>query len=198
MAEGLFRAALARAGVEATVHSAGLVTQGQEASAHGVSAMERRGIDIAAHRSRRLTTYHVEQADLIVGMELQHVREAAVLAPGAMHRCFTLPELARRLVAIGPQPDDEPLDDYLRRAAAGRTTRDLLGNRPDDEVADPYGSSARDYERTAVEIEGHVATVVRHLHPSSPDASSPPPSRDTAPGGTTCASPSAPTTPASS
>lgn len=165
MAEGLFRRDLAVAGVDAVVESAGLVTQGQEASRHGVTAMARRGIDIDAHRSRRLTSYLVDEADLIVGMERQHVREVAVLAPAAFERTFTLPELARAATALGPRARDEPLDDWLRRAAAGRRPADMLGHDPADEVADPIGRSAKHYERTATEIEGLVRVVVDHLYP---------------------------------
>ncbi len=82
MAEGLLGQRLAGRGVDATVHSAGLVTENQPASDHGVDAMARRGIDISGHRSRRLDAGMVAGADLVVGMERQHVREAAVLAPG--------------------------------------------------------------------------------------------------------------------
>lgn len=165
MAEALFRRDLAAAGVDAVVESAGLVTQGQEASRHGVTAMARRGLDIDAHRSRRLSPYLIDEADLIVGMERQHVREVAVTDPEAFPRAFTLPELARRAASIGPRPAAEPLDDWLRRAAADRRPTDLLGFDPADEVADPIGRSAKHYERTATELEGLVRTVVAHLFP---------------------------------
>ena len=95
MAEGLLRDRFERAGIDARVHSAGLVTERQPASAHGVDAMSRRGIDIGTHRSRLLAAGDVRDADLIIGMELQHVREVAVLDRDAFARTFTLPELAR-------------------------------------------------------------------------------------------------------
>jgi protein-tyrosine phosphatase len=168
MAEGLLRHHLAAAGVDAHVHSAGLVTQDQPASEHGVDAMARRGIDIAGHRSRRLAAELVGPADLVVAMELQHVREVAVLDMAAFPRTFTLPELARRLRAIGPRPASVAVADHLARAGAGRRTADLLGRRPDDEVADPIGRPARDYERTASQLEELVRVVVEHLFPSTP------------------------------
>jgi protein-tyrosine phosphatase len=167
MAEGLFRRDLAAAGVDAVVESAGLVTQGQEASRHGVDAMARRGVDIDAHRSRRLSGYLVDEADLVVGMERGHVREVAVLDAAAFRRTFTLPELVRRGRAIGPRPRDEPLDHWLERASAGRRPADLLGSDPSDEIADPIGRSAKHYERTADEIESLVRTAVDLLFPPS-------------------------------
>lgn len=165
MAEGLLRHRLSQRGIDAHVHSAGLVTQDRPASEPGVDAMARRDVDIRAHRSRRLLADMVEHADLVIGMERNHVREAAVLAGGGFERSFTLPELARRCQATGARGAEEPLPDYLRRIAEGRRPADLLGDDPADEVDDPYGRSARDYERTAAEIEDLVDTVVAHLFP---------------------------------
>ncbi len=166
MAEGLLRRRLGRAGVDAHVHSAGLVTEGQPASRYGVEAMDRRGIDISAHRSRRLAADQIEDADLIIGMELQHVREVAVLDRSAFERTFTLPALARAATLIGPRPADEAVADWIRRVGAGRRPADMLGSRPADEVADPIGRSAGEYETTAAQIEQLVDTVVEHLFPA--------------------------------
>lgn len=165
MAEGLLRDRLAARGIEASVHSAGLVTQDRPASGHGVSAMSRRGIDIAAHRSRRLTVDMIRHADLVLAMERHHVREVAVLEPDALQRSFTLPELARRAEIGGPRGADETVGEWLGWVSAGRQRSDLLGDRPDDEVADPIGRPARDYERTAVLLETLIDTVIDHLFP---------------------------------
>lgn len=166
MAVGLLRSRLAAAGVDATVSSAGLVTVDRPASDHGVTAMASRGIDISDHRSRYLDRQQLEAADLVLCMERQHVREAVVLLPDAFQRTFTVPELARRARDTGPRLPDEAVDVWLRRLGAGRTTRDLLGGSSADEVADPYGGTKREYERTAVELEELIDTIVEHLHPA--------------------------------
>lgn len=166
MAEGLLRERLRRAGVDAHVHSAGLITEDRAASDHGVTAMSRRGIDISAHRSRRLASGLVAVADLILGMERQHVREVAVLDRSAFERTFTLPELARTARVIGPRPPDESVHDWIRRAGSGRRPQDLLGSRAADEVPDPIGRPAREYEATARQLEELIDTVVHHLFPS--------------------------------
>lgn len=165
MAEGLLRDRLGRRGVDARVSSTGLVTEDRAASEHGVAAMQRRGIDIAGHRSRRLTAHQVETADLVIGMERQHVREAAVLVPGGLAKSFTLPELARRIRINGERFPHETVADYLGRIGMDRRPTDLLGEDPNDEIADPYGRSAKHYERTAAEIEELVDFVVAHLVP---------------------------------
>lgn len=165
MAEAYFADRLAAVGVDAHVHSAGLLTDGREASAHGVTVMGKRGFDLRAHRSRRMTAEMLDGADLIVGMERRHVREVAVLVPEAFGVAFTLPELARRLDAVGTRPEEVPVVDWIRRAGAGRRPADLLGDDAADEIADPYGRARRHYERTANEIEALVDNVVARLHP---------------------------------
>lgn len=166
MAVGLLRSRLASAGIAATVSSAGLVTVDRPASDHGVTAMASRGIDISDHRSRYLAREQLEAADLVLCMERQHVREAVVLLPAAFERTFTVPELARRAVDAGARRADEPVATWLRRVGLGRSPRDLMGGSPDDEVADPYGGSKREYERTALELEQMIDTIVGHMHPA--------------------------------
>ena len=165
MGEALLRARLDARGVPNTVLSAGLVTEGQRASANGVKAMARRGLDISDHRSQKINPPLIGGADLIIGMERQHVREVAVADTAQFGVTFTLPELARRLSLIGPRGADEDVDSYLRRASADRRPADILRDDPSDEVADPIGQSARRYEATAVELEGLLDQVMANLYP---------------------------------
>ena len=86
MAEVLLRRHLERAGVDATVSSAGLHGGGVPATDHGQAAMADRGLDLSAHRSRELDDDMLRQADLVIAMARVHVREAAVLLPEATAR----------------------------------------------------------------------------------------------------------------
>lgn len=167
MAAGLLHARLVEDRIPAAVSSAGLLTDGQPASKHGVTAMRKRAVDIAEHRSQRMTAELVEAADLVLCMERKHVREATVLVPDAFGRTFTLPELVRRARSIGPRRSDESIGSWLTRAGAGRSQADLLASSPDDEVADPIGGSKREYARTADELEELVDDLVDHLFPPS-------------------------------
>jgi protein-tyrosine-phosphatase len=94
------------------------------------------------------------------------VREVAVLDREAFGRSFTLPELARIAPIIGTRSPDESVHDWIRRAGSGRRPQDLLGSRPADEVPDPIGRPAREYEATARQLEGLIDTVVDHLFPN--------------------------------
>jgi protein-tyrosine phosphatase len=167
MAEGLLRTRLAQRGVAANVSSAGLSFDGHPATPESVAAVSRLGVDIESHRSRILDAQMVEGADLVIAMERFHAREVMVLDPEAVRRTFTLKELVRRAIAIGPRDAGEPLQSWLERAGAGRRTADLLGQSQDDDVADPYRRSEAVYERCAEEIDQLVTTMARLVWPAA-------------------------------
>ena len=152
MAEAFLRRRLADLGVEARVHSAGRLFSDMPATTEGVTAMQAMGYDTSGHRSRRLTPDMARSADLIVAMAREHVRDVAVLGPDEWPKAFTMKELVRRGAAVGPRPPGQPLDEWLAKVHAGRSTTDILGSSPDDDVADPIGQKADVYCRTAAEI----------------------------------------------
>jgi protein-tyrosine phosphatase len=153
MAEGLLRRSLARAGVVAMVHSAGLLPGGVGATPDAVATVGDRGIDISGHVSRTIDDDMVRDADLVVGMARLHVREACAAHRAPLNRTFTLKELVRRGEEIAPRKEGEPLAAWLARAGAGRRPGDLLGEAAADDVADPVGRSRAVYEDTADELE---------------------------------------------
>jgi protein-tyrosine phosphatase len=167
MVEGLLRHKLAAAGVEARVGSAGVLDdEGRPPSEDGVAVMAARGIDTSGHRSRRMTAEMLAQADLIVGMARDHVREAVLSSPDAWGRTFTLKELVRRGTDVGPRAPGQPLDEWLAKVHAGRTRGDLLGLSEVDDVADPIGQPLAVYEQTAAELDhltGRLTALIRGL-----------------------------------
>ena len=167
MAEVLLADELARRGVDATVHSAGLLDDGRPASVHSARLMADRGLDLSAHASRAMTPAMLEAADLIIAMERRHVREAAMLVPASWPRAFTLRELARRVVDVGPRPPDVVLADWLATLGEKRTTAEHLGESSRDDVADPIGRNLRADRKCADELDELVGVVVDHLWPST-------------------------------
>lgn len=170
MAEALLRHRLASAGVDATVSSAGLHPGGRPATAHGIEVMAARGFDTSGHRSRQLGCDLIQPADLIVGMAREHIREVAVIDPGALDRTFTLKELVRLGDASGPRRPDEPFPDWLARIAQGRQRQALMGvgHDPDFDVEDPVGRGRPDYEATADELDDLLARLVALAFNGSP------------------------------
>lgn len=160
MAEVLLRRALPGA----EVRSAGTLYEGGvPASGGSVRAMAARGLSLDDHRSRRLEREMLDDVDLILGMARHHLRDAVVKDRSVFPKTFTLKELVRRGEAVGPRGPEEPLGAWLARVGAGRQTRDLLGDSPLDDVADPIGRPDAEYERTAVELEDLVARLARLL-----------------------------------
>ncbi len=160
MAEVLLRRRLGDLGVDATVASAGLLEAGNPASAHGIDILRGRGLDMTTHRSRTMSRDILSQADLIIGMAREHVREAVVLDPSLWRRTFTLKELVRRGEATGPRRAGESLDDWLARVAQGRRVTDLTGSSREDDVADPIGGPRPAYERLAMELDDLLDRLV--------------------------------------
>ncbi len=179
MAEVLLADALRRRSLEATVSSAGLLDDGCPASAHSVTVMAEQGLDISGHRSRHLTAEMLDRADLVVGMERRHVREAALLVPAAWPRSFTLPELARRASAAGPRPGSTSVADWLATLVEGRTTADHLGEVAADEIADPIGQSLGTYRECADQLDELITVVADHLVPAPTESDSTPTLRST-------------------
>ena len=152
MAEGLLSNRLETLGLTARIHSAGLLDSGSPPSPAAVAALGARGIDISAHRSRRLSAPLVNEADLILGLTREHVREAVLADPDAWPRSFTLKELVRRGERVGPWARGQSLEEWLSKVAADRTHSDMLGESSADDVADPMGGPHSVYEATAAEL----------------------------------------------
>lgn len=168
MAAGLLAQRLEERGVDVEVASAGRLPGGRPSTPENVAVMRRRGVDLAGHRSRAATPAAVRDADLVLGMAREHVRDAVTLAPESLPRAFTLKELVRRGEAIGPRRATEPLDGWLARAAAGRRAADLLGSSADDDVPDPIGAPIARYESVAAEVTALVTRAVELAWPESP------------------------------
>ncbi len=160
MAEAFLRQRLTDLGVDARVHSAGRLFVDTPATADGVSAMRALGHDTSGHRSRRLTPGMARGADLIIAMAREHVRDVAVLGQDVWPKAFTMKEIVRRGASVGPRAPGQPLEEWLAKLHAGRQTADILGDSPEDDVADPIGRNAAFYGRTAAEIEALTDELV--------------------------------------
>lgn len=159
LAEALLRRELARRDVPAVVGSAGFVTEGRPAADETIELLDARGLDCRAHRSRLLTPELLGEADLVVGMAREHVREAVLLHPPAFGRTFTLRELARRGALVGRRGDDVPLEDWLAAVAGDRTPASLMGSSAEDDIADPVGRRFAVHKQTAAVIDAEIGVV---------------------------------------
>jgi protein-tyrosine phosphatase len=169
MAEVLLRHHLAGAGVEARVRSAGLLRGGAPASQGAKAALAERGLDLSAHRSRRLVPELLDTADVVVGMTREHVREAVVLDRDVLSRAFTLRDLVARAERNPPRGETEAIGTWLARIGGGRRTDDLVGVGldPDLDIADPIGGPLEGYLRTADLLDDLLARLVARAWPQA-------------------------------
>lgn len=169
IAEGMLRRDLAaRFGDGAPlVASAGTAGwEGSPAMPESVVAAAERGVDIAAHVARRLTSHHVRAADLMVAMATEHRKRIARAVPEAAGRTFTLKELTRLLEALSPQGGGAAApDSWLQRVAeADALRRSRTGSRRGDEdIVDPLGLPIEGYRAVAWELEEWCERLVEGL-----------------------------------
>jgi protein-tyrosine-phosphatase len=147
------------------VASAGLLESGRPVVPEVVAALVPYGVDLAGHRSTRVTKAALESADLVLGMERRHGREAILLLPAAWPRTFTVKDLVHRGEKVGPRSSGEPLRDWLAVVGEGRERTSLIGRSPEDEVADPLGGSPAHYAATAAELADLVDRLTGLLWP---------------------------------
>ncbi len=155
MAEALLRRELAARGCEGIeVSSCGTwAAAPQPATAHAVSVLHGRGIDLSPHRSRALDAAELEEADLVLAMTSVHVREIEEAAPGALPKVRLMKELVE--LGLPPGPPAAGLEALLA-ATRPKPRRDL-------DVDDPMGLLPRSYERAAGEIEAGVKVLATVL-----------------------------------
>lgn len=146
------------AGVE--VRSAGLLDEGQPAIMEMVAVAQDYGVDLSAHVSRRMTSELLAESDLVLGMALEHVREAVALLPDVLPRTFTLKELVDRAQRVGPREPDQPLVAWLARVDAGRELADLLRAPGERDVADPTGGPPAGFRALAQELDALLDRLV--------------------------------------
>jgi protein-tyrosine phosphatase len=160
MAAAMLAQRLARNCVTAEVSSAGTLIAGAPPPPEVIAVMARYGADVSGHRSRVLSVRDLDGAGLVLTMTRALLRRAVVMAPSVWPRAFTLRELVRRGEQAGQRLPGEDLAGWLARSQAGRTRQDLLGDCPDDDIADPYGAPPQAYAETAGVLDQLIARMV--------------------------------------
>jgi protein-tyrosine-phosphatase len=154
MAQAMLSAHLAARGSAVQAVSAGTEGAGHPPPAEVIELMADWGFDVSGHRGRLAAPADLTEADLVIGMTREHVRQAAVVLPEAWPRAFTLREVVARGRLIGPPGPAESLSSWRDRAAYGRIRGDLLGSGGAADIADPVGGPRQGYQATAVLLDG--------------------------------------------
>ena len=104
-----------------------------------------------------------EGHDLVLTMTRSHLYRVVELEPSAFGRTFTLPEIARRAGAQGPNPLSNDLAAWLAGLGVGRTPESVAGDGPRADVRDPYGRPRRFHREMIDQVDGLIASTVSIL-----------------------------------
>jgi protein-tyrosine phosphatase len=157
---------LAAGGTRATVTSAGMASAGEPPTDQTVRMLAARGIDVRSHRSRRVATTLVADADLTVTAEPDHVIGVAGAAPEAFARTFTLPELVELGERVGGRAG-RPLAEWLAALGAQRPDQLAFLDAADagtvGAIADPTGQPPRAWDTAVTTIDDLTRRLARLL-----------------------------------
>ena len=148
---------------EWAVTSAGTADIWPEIDRHMIAAAKQVGVDVSEHRRRTLTkqVLNTNGADLVITMTREHLRAVIAIDQSAWQRTFTLKELARRAVSVGPASSTDGYRDWLSRLAAGRKASEMMHPDPADDIADPYGGPRREHDAMVNTVHQLVDEITR-------------------------------------
>jgi protein-tyrosine phosphatase len=151
--------------VGVTVHSAGVLGAPFGPPDPLVAEARAFGIDLAGHVPRPFDPGMIAGADMVIGLSREHVRESVLADIPSFPKAFTLREIVRRGTGQGPRRGDETLAEWLARLHVGRRHADLIGDSPDDDIADPMGGTAEDYRLMLVDVGALTESLGRLAWP---------------------------------
>lgn len=141
MAEYLLRHYANEADLELEVASAGLhAYTGDEASQHTVAVLKELGIDATGHRARKVSSYLLEEFDLILTMTNLHKVGIEELAPELTEQVFLLKEFTERNT-LNKQDPIESIEKV-------------------NEILDPFGQSEEIYRQSREEIKSEIQILI--------------------------------------
>lgn len=151
-------------------HSGGLLSGGMPMPETGRRLGAALGYSFEDHRSRELDLLDLDGFDVVLTAAREQAREIVGANPDLWPRVFTIKQFSRWL-------DDHRLPpraivgSWLDATAADRDRRSLLGEDPDDDVADPLGMPESAWTAMVDELTTHLTRIVDGLSPRRADQS---------------------------
>ena len=159
MGERLLARHLLTAGIDARVGSAGFLSGGVAAADGAVAALDRLGLDLSDHRSRRIDPTLLDLADVTITMEGAHVVDIVTTWTGHGTRAVTLHAAVEGLGRLAPGTPRGP--DVIR--AWAEQVHDAAGGSVFDrrhDVPDPMGRSRRAFRSSAADLDARLGLLV--------------------------------------
>lgn len=129
-----------------------------------VPLLQSAGAETTTFRSRRLSTAHVNGANLILTMTKDQRSDTVQLLPKAVQKTFTLLEYARLLNAVdGNHLPKGTISHRLRLSIAMTAARrqHVRSAYETDNVQDPYGTATDVYVRIFRQLETSIQTITK-------------------------------------
>lgn len=161
MAEVLF----AHMAPEVQAGSAGTMDWSEQpAHEHAVAAMAERGLDLSAHRSRRLSEYLIDESDLIVVMTRNHGWAVEARNKPKAAATFLPAELSRLADQVGNPNGADPQAwvGRLHTRRNAQTSTRFIG-RAVDEIPDPIGEPLAYFSQIADRLQRDLAPAAARL-----------------------------------
>ena len=149
MSQGILRSIAAEMGSSAEITSAGFLFHDRPADSFAAETMKERGIDLSEHRSRIVNRGMLEEADVVLTMTREHVRDAALKNKDAFRKIFPIKEFARRATGVGRFEPGTDLDAWLTEVNGDRSPRLYLMDLQADKIDDPIGGSMSEFRECA-------------------------------------------------
>jgi protein-tyrosine-phosphatase len=124
------------------------------------------GISLSGHRTRYLSNSSLQDVDLLLGFEPEHIRHAVVDAQAPRERSFMLRDLVPLLsvAGAGRAARDEDVVERARSLVAGAGERLAeLSNPVMTTMSDPFGGPWKVYRQSASEIRDLSVALVEKL-----------------------------------
>jgi protein-tyrosine phosphatase len=163
-AEVMLARALESTDVNATITSAGMSVEKDQVVPDGfVDLALLQGVDLRGHGQVAFTPDLAEDADLVLTMTRDLLRELVVETPALWHKSFTLLEIVRRGVSGEPPRHGDTLGTWIARVHASRDRSEILGTDPIDDIHDPQADAIEGNEVMFGQIERSTRRLARLL-----------------------------------
>lgn len=144
--------------------SAGLLEGGRAMPPNGVLVAAEQGFDMSGHVSRRVDMRRLGEWDLVLTMSRSHLRELVAADPALWPRAFTVPQFVRWLDA-NPPGRHMALRAWVASVAEARSRAEMIGARPEDEIADPVDGPPEQWRELGATLADAIDRIANRLLP---------------------------------
>jgi protein-tyrosine-phosphatase len=137
---------------------------GQPMPSIGLTRIAEHGVGLTGQPSVPVGAHAVSDADIVLGITREYVREIIAVSPDAWHKTFALTDLMHRPVqpCRGRRRRHQRVSDWLDSIGTGRDSQDGVRADPAEGVPNPFGQRARRWDPSSTRVTTLLAGRSRH------------------------------------